>query len=465
MAEKERKPKDDKKIGAGRFFAWNLRGVSTGVCLMMQGYLTLYCSDTLGLNIGIVSMLLVVSKVIDAITDMAAGLLIDRTNTRIGRGRPYELSIIGLWICTYLMFSVPEGWTAFVKYVWILLMYISVNAVFNTLLNANGTAYMVRAFRFQEQYVKLNTYGFVVPMLGVAAFNIAFPTLVAKYAVTHAGWSRLVGIFAIFMTIIGILRFIFVPETNKDLIEASKKKEKVRLKDVGVLFRNDKYIFLIALVNLMLNFSTNIGVGSYYFKYIVGNLGALSMLSAAQVVALPLAFVIPQLLKKTTTARIIVGGIILTVAAGVVNTFAGANVPMLMIGGFLGGIGTVPCTMLLGLLLIDCADYNEYMGIQRMEGTLSAVNGFASKVGAAAATGICGILLNAARFVSSTGTVGVVQPQSAISMIRALFTYVPAALWAVTGFAMSFYKLDRKMPKIREELEVRRAAAKEETNG
>jgi len=90
---KERNPD---KIGALKFFSWNLRGVSTGACLMVMGYLTIYCSDTLGLNVGIVSTMLVLSKIIDAFTDVAAGILVDRTNTKIGRGRPYELAVIGL---------------------------------------------------------------------------------------------------------------------------------------------------------------------------------------------------------------------------------------------------------------------------------------------------------------------------------------------------------------------------------
>ncbi|MCI2048746.1 MAG: MFS transporter [Lachnospiraceae bacterium] len=458
--EKGKNIDNEKKIGPVKFFAWNLRGVSTGVCLMVMGYLSIYCTNTLGLNIAVVSMLLVVSKVIDAFTDLIAGLLVDKTNTKIGRGRPYELSIIGLWVCTYLLFSVPESWSMTVKYIWVLLMYIFVNAVFFTLLNANVTAYTVRAFKYHEQYVKLSTLGFVVPMVGVAVFNVIFPTLVGRIATSQAGWSRLIGITAIFMTALGLLRFIFVPETNKEITEAEQEKEKVTLKDVGILFKNDKYIFALALVQLVLNFTTNLGVTTYYFTYIVGDISKQSILALVSLVSLPLAFVIPQLLKKTSVVKVIILGNILSITAGVINFIAGSNVVLLSIAGFLGGIGTVPCSMLPMLLIIDCADYNEYIGIQRMEGTLSAVNGFAGKVGAAAATAVTGLLLAAAGFVSSTQGAATMQPGSALWMIRALYSIVPAVLWVITALTMMSYKLEKKMPEIRSTLEERRAQAK-----
>lgn len=458
------KVKKDKKndpgyIGAGKFFAWNLRPVSTGANLMVLGYLTLYCTDFLGLNAAVLAGLLVGSKIIDAITDLVAGVLVDRTNTKLGRGRPYELAIIGLWLCTWLMFSVPAQWALTVKYIWVFIMYVMVNAVFSTLLNANGTAYTVRAFSHHEQYVKLSTYGFVVPMVGVAAFNIALPQLLANMATTHAGWSRMVGMISILMLAIGILRFLFVKETNKDVVEEEKKeKEKVTLKDVVELFKRDKYIIIILVLNLVLNFSTNLGIGGYYFKYIVGDLGLQSIVAVFQIVSIPLAFVIPSLLKRTTCVKVIVGGAIIYVVGALVYSFAGASVPLIIVAALCTGIGSVPVSMLVGLLIIDLCDYHEYIGIPRMEGTASAVAGFATKVGSALSTGVSGLLLSLSGFISTTEGF-VEQPQSALNMIRAMMSFIPAALWVVVAIVISMFTLEKKMPQIREELKVRREAA------
>ena len=123
-----KKEKNEKKVGFGKMLAWNSRGVSQGIGLMVVGYLSLYCTDTLKLTPGLVGTLLLVSKLLDGVTDIIAGYLVDRTNTKIGRGRPYEFCIIGMWACIWLMFTCPTAFGTVAKCVWVLLMYALVNS-------------------------------------------------------------------------------------------------------------------------------------------------------------------------------------------------------------------------------------------------------------------------------------------------------------------------------------------------
>ena len=118
-----KKEKNEKKVGFGKMLAWNSRAVSQGIGLMAVGYLSLYCTDTLKLAPGLVGTLLLVSKLLDGVTDIIAGYLVDRTNTKIGRGRPYEFCIIGMWACIWLMFTCPTAFGTVAKCVWVLLMY------------------------------------------------------------------------------------------------------------------------------------------------------------------------------------------------------------------------------------------------------------------------------------------------------------------------------------------------------
>ena len=100
MKRKERNPK---AVGAGRMFAWQSREVSQGCALMAVGYVSIFCTDTLKMDPALVGILLVISKLLDGFTDIIAGFIIDRTDTKWGRGRPYEVCIIGMWISTWLM--------------------------------------------------------------------------------------------------------------------------------------------------------------------------------------------------------------------------------------------------------------------------------------------------------------------------------------------------------------------------
>lgn len=440
-------------------FAWQSRAVSHGVCLMMIGYLSIYCTDTLQMSPALVGTLLVISKLLDGVTDVFAGYIVDRTNTKIGRGRPYEFCIIGLWLCTWLMFSCSPAFSLAVKCAWVLIAYALVNSVFYTFLNANATVYMVRSFKYEEQYVALNSYGNIISMVCVAAFNIMFPSLMARYAVDAPGWSRLVACFAIPLTIIGLMRFVFIKETNAvDVTKGGETKEKATLKDVKTVLTKNPYIYTVALMLFILNFVTNMGVNVYYFTYVAKNLDIMGLVSAAMFLGIPLAALFPQLIKKFSLAKLLFVSCTLTGLGYLLNFFAGGNTALLMVAGVLYGAGSTPISVLTPLMIIDCADFNEWKGIQRMEGTLGCVTGLATKLGSALGAGLLGILLSVSGYVGNAAAI----PDSAITMIRMLFSFIPMALWFVVAGSLLFYKLDKMIPGIREDLKERREKIKAE---
>ena len=99
--------------------------------------------------------------------------------------------------------------------------------------------------------------------------------------------------------------------------------------------------------------------------------------------------------------------------------------------------------------------------MQRMEGTLGCVTGFATKVGSAVGAGVLGVLLSLSGYIGDTSLI----PDSAVMMIRTLFSLVPAVLWVLVALSLLLYKLDKLMPRIREENEARRQAIGEKAEG
>lgn len=451
--ETEKPVKKKNKVPVGKVFAWGSRSASVGVATMIMGYLTIYATNTMKMSAITVGTLLLVSKVLDGITDLFAGYIVDRTHTRWGKGRPYEWCVIGLWITTWLLFSVPESFSTPLKAVWILLMYAMANSVFNTFLNADTTVYMVRAFDDQESYVAVSTYGGLPPMIIVFIFNVIFPTLMGQFATSPAGWSHLVLIFAVPLAIFGMLRFFVVKETHD--VDIESKEDKLVLKDVFRMLKADPYIYIVAITNLVFNLITNMGVNSYYYTVIVGDIGKMSISIAAQAVALPMMFILPVLIRKTSVVKVMQAGILIQVVGYVMNFFAGANMVVLSVSAILVGLGSVPISMLIGLLVIDCADYNEWKGLKRLEGSLGAVSGFASKVGAGLGSAFMGILIGAAGYDGALA----VQPAAAVNMIRLLYSFIPAAMYAALFVLFFFYKLEKKIPAIRKENEENRKNA------
>lgn len=128
----------------------------------------------------------------------------------------------------------------------------------------------------------------------------------------------------------------------------------------------------------------------------------------------------------------------------VINFFAGSNLILLIVGNLFTGADAVPISMLAGLIIIECAEYNEYVGIRRLEGSLGAVNGFATKVGAGLGSGILRILIGLAGYDGNLA----VQPDSAITMVRLLYSLIPAVLYVIVYFVCRTNKLDKMMDEI-----------------
>jgi GPH family glycoside/pentoside/hexuronide:cation symporter len=137
-------------------FAWSSRGFSLSVNVMLVGYITFYSTDVLGLNALTIGMVLLVSKLIDAVTDICVGFVIEKTHTKWGKGRPYEIFILGMWFFTVLLFSVPDV-DAMGQYIYIFIMYALVNSICATFVNGDDAVYFVRAVPSKKNQITVLT--------------------------------------------------------------------------------------------------------------------------------------------------------------------------------------------------------------------------------------------------------------------------------------------------------------------
>ncbi|WP_346908482.1 MFS transporter [Faecalicatena orotica] len=445
------KVNSDDKLKFGTLMIWQGRMISTAVVTLIFSYLMVYCTDTLKIPGRYVAVILILSKVLDGVTDTFAGFIVDKTKTKFGKARPYEVFIIGLWLTTWLLFSTPEKFSIVAKCIWVFAMYALSCSICSTFLTANSTSYMVRAFK-EKQIVKLTSYGSVITMLAAAIFNIAFPTLVGTIAVSATGWSRLIGLFAIPLAGIGILRMIFIPE--KYDVDASSGEE-VRVKDISRVMKTNKYILILALMNFVFNFVTNMGVETYYYKYIVQNIGLMGVTSVVTIIVIPLAFAFPKLIAKYSVVKLMIVGFLISAFGYLLNFFAGTSIVILLVAKILTGMGTVPASMLLALVIIECADFNEWKGIPRMEGTMTSITGLASKIGAALGTGALGVIIDFAGFTGDLATTS----ETSLTAIRLLFSIVPMILYILVAVSLKGYKLTKLMPQIKENIQAKRESA------
>lgn len=428
--------------------AWSTRGVSLACNVVILGYLTYYCTNILAMPATLVGTLLLISKLFDGVTDLIAGYIIDNTNTKLGKARPYEIAIVFVWLTTLLMFSCPDLGMAG-KAIWIFATYTLVNSVFATLLNASESVYISRAAKSDATRNILVSVNGIIIMFGSVFVSTVFPILMGTLGTSAAGWKEMIAMFVLPLGVIGLGRFLFVKERT-DM--TGSYNEKVDMKTLVRALKSNKFIFLLASAVLLYNFINSVGtVGTYYFQYIVGDVTKASVVGLISLIT-PLALIImPAILKRLSFSKVVIAGAIIGVVGNVIKGFAGANMGLIIAGNLLGVLAALPLSFYAPVMVISCMDYSEWKNGDRVEGAFSAVNGFASKVGAGLSSVVTGFVMGAAGF---DGTLAV-QSGAANSAIVALYSWIPAVLFGIIIILMKFYKLDEMMPQISADLEER----------
>ena len=223
------------------------------------------------------------------------------------------------------------------------------------------------------------------------------------------------------------------------------------------LLKESRPVLIICMVRFVQNIATGLGVGTYYWQYIIGNLGMMGVASVTTILVLPLAFALPGLRKKFGMAGMSVIGILVGCIGYLATFFAGGNMVFFIVATLLVSAGAVPLNMMFNMFIADVADYNEWKGFKRMEGTMGSLTGLSGKLGSAFGGFLMGVLMSASGYVGGAA----VQADSAIMMIRVLASVVPLVLMLVVAAILRFYTVDKQMPQIKQDLEARAAATTE----
>ena len=431
------------------FFAsrWATRGIAIGVNVVVLAQLTFYATDIVGLPAALVGALFLVAKVVDALADLPIGFLIDRTRTRSGKARPYELFVVPLWLLTVAAFSVPEM-SQFWQATYLFVTFVLITSVCQTFLFASEAVYLKRALRGEVKYAKVISRQGVLIVFFAASASVLLPQLMATWGTEPGGWTRIALVYAIPLMIIGLVRFFTIKELPED--ETDRVTEK-RL-GVGATLRallSNRYVIILSVILLIASIVASIGgaVGTYFFKYILGDLGLASFAGIATAI-IPLVLLTFPIAVRTIGAMnfIRIGLAIAMVGYGMVAV-APTSVPVVLIGVTLQILTSV-IVILGSFFLIQTMTYGEWKTGLRIDAVTNSVQGFASQVGQGLAVAIVGIILG------TVGYNGLAQTQSPAveSTIIGLYSVVPLVLTGIMFAITYLYKLDKQFPAIQADL-------------
>ena len=433
-------------------------GDVAGNCVyaLLTAFMMIYLTDTVGLNMGIVSTLIAVSKIFDGVSDFFFGRMIDKTHTKMGKARPWMLwPYIGCSITLIACFAIPMSWGETAQYIFFFIAYTLLNAVFftaNNIAYASLTALITKNIGERVQ-------------LGSFRFIFAFGTKIFIEAITiHAvgwlgggaiGWRTIAIIYAILGLIVNTISVLSVkelPEADEGMEEERKEEHKLTfLKSFKLLLKNKYYIIICVTYIMTQIYASVIGIGTYYAKYILGNEGLFSHLSLAINITMVVALtVLPIVIQK-------MGGMYklnilgyLVAAIGRVGVLVAAymgSFPLMLAFTAMSTLGIAPLQGDLNALIASCSEYTTLTTGHRLDGMMYSCSSLGIKIGGAFGTAICGWLLDATGYVENAA----VQNSGTVGMLHFLYLWAPVIICVVVMFLLSRLKVEKANAKILEE--------------
>lgn len=445
-----------KKLSLRFKMLWSTGFISVCVVQAVMNYVQLYASDYLGISVALFGTLIMGTKIFDAFTDALGGIIVDRTHSKLGKGRPYDLALIGYWICIILLFCTPEiGMTG--KVVYVLIMYTLANAVFATLYNCGNTVYLANALDDPSQSVSAVAFAGVLGTSITTVAGILIPQMINTMGDQPHGWFKMALCVGIPMILLGSLRFIFIKEKHRT---DTKREESLGIKEMFLPLVKNKIALIVAAISCLTSIGINLylGVSAYYCKYIMHDLGLASIISLTLLAIVFLVMAMPALAKKFGLVRVLRVCAIVGAAGFLLKLLKISSVPLLIVSSLISTVGFYAYNSFVPSMLMESMDYGEWKNGARCEGGISAANSLSAKVGTAVGMGLSGLLLGIAHYDGLLD----VQPDSANQMIVALYTWVPAAFCIIEYLLLRIYNIEEKLPQMREEVARRHSESEQE---
>lgn len=432
---------ENEKLPGWMKWAWSGRTLAYSLNFLLMAQITFYCTDMLAIPAGIIGMLLLASKIFDGVTDILAGYIIDRTNTRWGKARPFDIFMALTWVCTVLLFSAPD-FSLTGKCVYVFILYTLTNSICSTFASCGDGVYLKRAVRNEGNRVLLTSFTGAVVMFFSIIVGIILPQMLATLGTTKPGWTKMSLIFAVPLIILGSIRMFTVKEVVNDQPEKGAEAPKVAFKDVLRAISKNKLVFLLSAMYIAYQI-VQVACGfNYYFKWVMGDLGLASILGLASMIIPIVLIFVPPVTKKLGTSNLLIGGMILNLAGCLVRMILPYNMLVLVIAQVLTMVGMLPIASLGNIYNLECMEYGQKKSGINIDGVTGAFSGFSLKVGSAVGSAMTGFLMGASGYISEVNAV--TQPESALSMISFMFVKLPVIIGIITLAFAVFYKKVRK---------------------
>ncbi len=417
--------------------------------ILSSSFMLKFYTDVMGISAGIVGILMMAARFVDAVTDVTMGQIVDRSKpTKDGKFKPWIKRMCGpVAISSFLIYQSGFANMSYgFKVVWMVITYILWGSIFYTSINIPYGSMASAVSPDPADRASLSVWRTIGGTLAGLAIGVGVP-LVAYEVVdgnTVMSGSRMTiiaGVFSVCAIICYLLCFNLVRERVP--VEANTQKL-----DVGKMLKsivtNRALLGIIAAAILLLLAQLSMqGLAGYVFPNFYGSASAqsLSSLTGALVILVICAPTAAKLSakfgkKELATVATIVGAVIFLVCL-----FVKPANPYVYVAYYtLAYLGIGFFNTIIWAMITDVIDDSEVKNGIREDGTIYAVYSFARKVGQALSSGLVGMLLTMIGYTSATAF----DPDVTLNIFR-ISCIVPAVGFIAVALAMLFiYPLNKK---------------------
>ena len=462
--------KNTQGVTVGEKLGYGIGEIPGTMNSILSAILTMFYTDNVAIAAGAVGTMFFISRLLDGITDLIAGNMIDKTKSKWGKARPWLL-----WMCIptglalALIFLVPQDESEMAKLIYAFVTYNLFTSVAYTIVGVAKNALMPLMTQNGLGRAALAKYSLIFGLGGsILGISITFPFVAAMGGDVPA-WRIVFAVYGA-VTVVALLASFALTHEHVQSVESvtlGNEEEKMTFVEGVKNFVKNKYFLFALAMTVIVNFAVQINSSSqtYFYTYTMNDQMLTSSLNMVSLVptVIGILFLAGPSLKFFGKKRSVYVGAAGQIVGYVLRGLAAvtASVPLLAAGTIICGLATGPLSVPVNTLAADAVDYGEYLTNKRIEGIGSSVVSFSQKISNGLAADLVGWVLALTGYVAN-------QAQSSLTNfgITFLFAWLPIIMLVIVIISFRVvYKYDKEEKMVLEELARRQAENGEQTGG
>ncbi len=472
-------------------FSFN-NGATNCYFILTMNFIAYYANGVLGLTLMFATTMVTTMRIFDGITDPIIGALIDKTQTRFGKFRPFMVignvilatSAIFIYFVTRL---VPEK-NLVLRYSLFIVFYAIyvIGYTFQTACTRSGQTCITND---PKQRPMFNIFNTVASLAGMGLIQVVASLWGGKVGYGSKEFFNLVVPMAVVISCVLTVMAVFgiAKKDNPEFYGISEEKQdKVKIKDYLEILKHNHNLKMLIVAGagskLASSIAQNTTVGVMLFASMMGNYNGLYLpfYALGFVGTVPFFFLNLKLSQKhgQKYSMVVCNMIALAMYSGVlilllmwepgnadrVLSFQNLNIyTIIFLFCYLIGFGSFYTTADMAIPMVaDCSDYEIYRSGKYVPGMVGTLFSMVDKLVSSVSTTVVGLVIMVGLQLEKLPDTNTPYIEGTQKIVIILFCGIPMLSWVLTLVSMRFYELSgRKMEEIQDVLALRKKAIKE----